>query len=1071
MKRRNGIKILLVLSVLAFALCATFVGSACKQPDPEPEVVLSLSKTQVEMVIGDTEELVATYENGGDAVVTYTSSNEDVATVDEEGVVTALSVGSATIQASYAGKTADCAVTVGLGEFIPVLNLTNVSTNQVTIFKKGQVDLSSTVSFNGKTYDDATVTYNLSDSTIATVVDGKLNPIKTGNVTVEVLASWRGVSHEAQASLKKIVAVEIIDNVEFALNDAEPADVKLYTIGSWGGETFQNTVTLNASALINGETYTPTISVISGDTLVSLDGNVLTAVGEGQAQIKFTCIDDEQKEHSFTINVEIERPVVEYSQTITNFSFMDDELDIEEIFGGSVTLTEAYQDGEALEISSGKVVGLKASNTEKTVTEITLYTADAGYLVNVEGYTKIINNEEDLKLFLSANSQYTANLTDNIWAGNGNEPSWAGAKTRKGYWFLNADLTIDGTQWSTMYNDRYFEEGVFDGNGHTINLTYGTGWSFGVFGCVHNAIIKDLQLNLTAVDGKINGNQNRACLLAKTVRDVFFFNVEVNVEVGGTTPSTPVDTLYLTTNYDGRLGMKDCVINIGAGILNANASVYGVAGNWTVHGTTYNTENCYVFTATSIADETVDTNLNYYYFATSKAAAEAGKDFSNFVNSGLWMVYNNNLIWKDDLTALTSVSLNDESLEEITVLVGETVTVKGKLIAENLTPALTVVSGEEFVSVTDNVVSTLGKGTATITVIFTIGEEVVEKTITVIVSEEAKVEEFKGGAIMLSDINDKAHLPNGLTPVKVTDENGVVYFENGAWDWTKIAASKTYEIVKKTLFAETETVTYIVEVEIYMGVIASEEDFKWFASTEDAYKNELRVNHTKYDGGSARYGYWIFAKDVTVNTNTWSKMYNNRYYDGVILDGNGYTLNINMDTGWSFGIFDKTYETLIKNLHFNITVTNAKLTANNNNKAIFADDMRNSALVDCLIDISAADTIATPVSELLFMTTYATNICLKNCVVNIGDGILAENAAIKQMAGNWVVHGTQIDTQNNYFFTSVSGVTANNCFVAKQVSEITSTNSWRYTFTEFLKSEWWTYNEQTQTLTWGLKVA
>ena len=91
MKRRNGIKILLVLSVLAFALCATFVGSACKQPDPEPEVVLSLSKTQVEMVIGDTEELVATYENGGDAVVTYTSSNEDVATVDEEGVVTALS--------------------------------------------------------------------------------------------------------------------------------------------------------------------------------------------------------------------------------------------------------------------------------------------------------------------------------------------------------------------------------------------------------------------------------------------------------------------------------------------------------------------------------------------------------------------------------------------------------------------------------------------------------------------------------------------------------------------------------------------------------------------------------------------------------------------------------------------------------------------------------------------------------------------------------------------------------------------------------------------------------------------
>ena len=42
--------------------------------------------------------------------------------------------------------------------------------------------------------------------------------------------------------------------------------------------------------------------------------------------------------------------------------------------------------------------------------------------------------------------------------------------------------------------------------------------------------------------------------------------------------------------------------------------------------------------------------------------------------------------------------------------------------------------------------------------------------------------------------------------------------------------------------------------------------------------------------------------------------------------------------------------------------------------------------------------------------------------------------------------------------------------IAKQVSEITSTNSWRYTFTEFLKSEWWTYDSQNQTITWGLKT-
>ena len=199
-------------------------------------------------------------------------------------------------------------------------------------------------------------------------------------------------------------------------------------------------------------------------------------------------------------------------------------------------------------------------------------------------------------------------------------------------------------------------------------------------------------------------------------------------------------------------------------------------------------------------------------------------------------------------------------------------------------------------------------------------------------------------------------------------------------------------------------------------------------------------------------------------------MYNFRYYQNATFDGNGHTLTIYMGSPWRFGIFGRSYELLVKNVHFDIKVNNAKLSGNTNTSVIFGDDMRNSAIVDSWIEIKATDTIATPVSQFKFITMYSTNICLKNCVINIGDGILAENAAIQQMAGNWVVHGTQIDTQNNYFFTSVAGVTANNCFVAKQVSEITSTNSWRYTFTEFLKSEWWTYDSQNQTITWGLKT-
>jgi len=358
-------------------------------------------------------------------------------------------------------------------------------------------------------------------------------------------------------------------------------------------------------------------------------------------------------------------------------------------------------------------------------------------------------------------------------------------------------------------------------------------------------------------------------------------------------------------------------------------------------------------------------------------------------------------------------------------------------------------------------------GSATIKATFVASGQTIERVITVVIGYA----DYTEGIIRVSAINKKIYLPDGLTPVKVTDAEGVVYFESGAWDYTKFIVPNTYEIGKKVLYIETSQTIWSVQTEIYMGIITSEEDFKYFASGDSNYMTNLLVDSSQYTDAKARTGYWIFANNITVNDSTWEFMYNHRYYDNATLDGNGYTLTINMGSTWRFGIFDRSYELLVKNLHFDIRVSNAKFSSNTNTAVIFGDDMRNSALVDCWIEINAADTIETPISELKFMTMYATNICMKNCVVNIGDGILAENAAIKQMAGNWVVHGTQIDTQNNYFFTNVSGVTANNCCVAKQVSEITSTSVWRYTFTELLKSDCWTYNEQAQTLTWGLKSA
>ena len=83
--------------------------------DPVVEVTeIILDKDELTLETGTTETLTATVtpDNATDKTVTWTTSDEKVATVDENGKVTAVSVGTATITATTTGKTATCTVTV-----------------------------------------------------------------------------------------------------------------------------------------------------------------------------------------------------------------------------------------------------------------------------------------------------------------------------------------------------------------------------------------------------------------------------------------------------------------------------------------------------------------------------------------------------------------------------------------------------------------------------------------------------------------------------------------------------------------------------------------------------------------------------------------------------------------------------------------------------------------------------------------------------------------------------------------------------------------------------------------------
>lgn len=90
------------------------VTQAGAPPSDIPVESVSLDKTELGLVEGDSETLTATVkpDNATDKTVTWSSSDGSVATVDANGKVTAVKEGTATITAKAGEKTAACSVTV-----------------------------------------------------------------------------------------------------------------------------------------------------------------------------------------------------------------------------------------------------------------------------------------------------------------------------------------------------------------------------------------------------------------------------------------------------------------------------------------------------------------------------------------------------------------------------------------------------------------------------------------------------------------------------------------------------------------------------------------------------------------------------------------------------------------------------------------------------------------------------------------------------------------------------------------------------------------------------------------------
>lgn len=203
------------------------------------EVFLLLNKTSLSLLVNEEETLIAEMTDGSTPELTWTSSDETVATVDQNGKVKAIKAGTATIRVTSGNLSAEATVTVGNNAVIIFPELDG------QYFVGDTVELNIQVNLNGELVNDG---YTVTGQGF-TYADGKITIDKSGPIEVSVQYPEALTVKQSFAAYNKVSTKADLDNIAndltgyyMLVNDIDLEGQHIQTIASYNnGHTSAST--------------------------------------------------------------------------------------------------------------------------------------------------------------------------------------------------------------------------------------------------------------------------------------------------------------------------------------------------------------------------------------------------------------------------------------------------------------------------------------------------------------------------------------------------------------------------------------------------------------------------------------------------------------------------------------------------------------------------------------------------------------------------------------------------------------------------------------------------------------
>ena len=360
-------------------------------------VIQPVKKIQIDagsrkVAAGSTLQLkaICSPENASITSVTWTSKNPNIATVDENGVVTGLKKGSANIVATAADGSK-----ISATAFLTVTqSVTSISFAQDNIPVVAGRTVPAKIQILPAEANDRSVTWSSSDESIATVRGGQVTGKKAGVCTITCTSN----SNPSVSASATVTVSQLVTKIE-CLNPQSELSIKT-------GENVQLRLNvLPEDATDKGVTFKSLQSKIA-----SVDENgLVTGLNRGTASITVTAKDASKRQATIRVNV---------IQPVTGVSVQKDLYYVQKGEGASIKAViepknannqAVYWSSEnewiATVRSNGTSTG-RVDGVNNGVTTVYTYTEDGGFSastrIRVDNFNEAVMTEE---LDVNANNQ------------------------------------------------------------------------------------------------------------------------------------------------------------------------------------------------------------------------------------------------------------------------------------------------------------------------------------------------------------------------------------------------------------------------------------------------------------------------------------------------------------------------------------------------------------------------------------------------------------------------------------------------------------------------------------------